>query len=349
MGVPTQLAPSAATRPAASTPAGVVTPSADAASSAHVPATPAKGRRSVAPGVIGIVLLAGTGFSLAVAVANAVQMGRIPSWLWMPISIRRVVLGWNAEKVVLHGSITAGVSLAAMALGLLGRTRAVGKIAIAIAAVFLAGTGYAFIARSAAFGAPLPPGRLDDMNASGDDALPSRGSGSTAGPVTPARRKWAAFKLGLFLTQSALTKRDDARSRAKELVQKLSAELGVTVPAPPSGDASNPGRYVANAHRQVVTTLVAGGEPEIAAAFELSVKLTMLRAVYEPNERGSAELSSLIPDVAQERHHFRLDGQYPDAGPRQRVRRGGAGRDHRNGPLDRTRPQEQGRRMSGGR
>ena len=124
------------------------------------PRKPANG----APGVIAIVLSVLAAGPLGLALLNLEHSNRLALNTELPRWIRGVAIDANLNRVLVFGGVAGALALLALLLGLVARKAKVGKIAIVLAGMVVAGTVFAEVGRST-FDKNLAPGKDEQSDA----------------------------------------------------------------------------------------------------------------------------------------------------------------------------------------
>ncbi len=267
------------------------------------PAAPAP---SAAPGVIGIILAVLAVGPLGLAIFNLHQAQRLALDVDLPRFARGVVADANLGRVLVFSGAAGACALVALVLGVVGRRGIPGKLSLGLGALVFAGTGYAQVGR-ATFDRTFPPGKHerdeeDDAKRkrrADRDAEEEEKAKSSAPPPAAespiANPKQGAYRLGRDVGLAAIGRargEPGAAGRIFARAETTAKDLGVTLAPLPvlSGDKT---KDTADAMHYLLDTVgkpVAGslgakhGQAH-AAAFELGIKLNLLRLLYLPNDK----------------------------------------------------------------
>ncbi len=272
---------------------------------------------SAAPGVIGIILSFVAGGPLGLAIYNLTQAESLKHDLILPTWIRSIAVDANLQRVLIFGMAALTLGVVGLVLGIVGHKNGAGKAAIAFSALTLAGSVYTQVGRAQfdkhfepATSERAKPYYEDDYAGSPSKPLPSpspaanssSGQSIDEAPITSSQQ--GAFRLGHQLSLSTIGRARGAKAAGERLFNRASADaksLNVTVPALPALTGEKAKDTAEAMHWLLDTTdktIARKLSPAFATAYELGVKLSLVRLLYIPNDDLGAKLAGKCEALA---------------------------------------------------
>jgi hypothetical protein len=270
-------------------------------------APPAENKASPIPGAIALGVFGLAVPLLGLAAWNALQGVRLGHDSTLPTFIRAAIVAANTHRVTVFGVLAAVLVVAGLVLGVIGRRRLPGQLAMGLLGLHVVGLcGVAVEARRMPAASELR--KLAD--AEREEAKAAAEAPAITAPAPKLSNRELGYKLGNFLGDTVLGRANgvatDVVQRHQQRVNALADALGAEVAPLPelTGNATTDRvaglDYLLEGGGKALTQSIRASQGEdVAALVELGMKTSVARMLYTPKGSTNAAFVSVLDRTAK--------------------------------------------------